>query len=86
MHRGAAVRRIHVFGGESLTDSTNMADHQVYDPDTDSWTKAESHVAPRHGIASAVIANRWYVIGGAIRAGLRTPWSATGAVDVFEPK
>ncbi len=78
--------RIHVFGGESLTDSTTMSDHAVYDTASDSWTRAESHVRSRHGVASAVVGNRWYIIGGGRRAGLRTPWSATAAVDVFQPK
>ena len=38
---------------------------------------------PRHGLASAVVSGRWYVIGGGARAGALTFVSLTDLVEVF---
>ena len=40
---------------------------------------------PRHGLASAVLGDRWYVIGGGTRAGALTFISLTARVEVLGP-
>jgi hypothetical protein len=45
------------FGGVDL--------HQVYDPETDTWTNATAMPTPRKGMGLAVIYNEIYAIGGA---------------------
>jgi hypothetical protein len=55
----------------------------VYDPTTARWTALADLPTPRHGLASAVVSGRWYVIGGGTRAGALTFISLTDLVEVF---
>jgi hypothetical protein len=76
-------RHIHVTGGESLSLGRTFGEHEVYDPTTARWTALADLPTPRHGLASAVVSGRWYVIGGGTRAGALTFISLTDLVEVF---
>lgn len=60
------------------------SEHEVYDIAEGTWQSAAALVAGRHGLASAVVRDRLYVIGGATRAGGGTFGSLTGAVSVWD--
>ena len=45
------------------------------------WSSAPDLPTKRHGLASAVLDGRWYVIGGGRAAGL----SVSDVVEVFAP-
>ena len=51
----------------------------------DRWTAGADLPTPRHGLASAVLGDRWYVIGGGTRAGALTFISLTARVEVLGP-
>jgi hypothetical protein len=59
---------------------------EVYDTVTDSWTTLLDMPTPRHAMLSAVICDRWYLIGGATEAGARTEPSLTGILEIFAPQ
>ena len=72
-------------GGEALSSGDVYGEHEVYDPTTDRWTAGTDLPTPRHGLASAVLGERWYVIGGGTRAGALTFISLTARVEVLRP-
>jgi hypothetical protein len=74
---------VHVTGGESLSQGRTFGEHEAYDPTTATWTALASLPTPRHGLASAVVGGRWYVIGGGTRAGAMTFISLSDLVEVF---
>jgi N-acetylneuraminic acid mutarotase len=80
--------RIYVAGGEKL-DRAGLgcvySRVEVYDPAADSWAILPDLPTPRHGLAAAAAGGRWYVIGGATKAGLRTLFSTTSATIVWTP-
>ncbi|MEM4244277.1 MAG: kelch repeat-containing protein, partial [Candidatus Bathyarchaeia archaeon] len=51
------------WGTEPFYHELNVT--EVYDPETDTWTKAASMPIPVFGYASAVVGSKIYVIGGA---------------------
>jgi N-acetylneuraminic acid mutarotase len=63
-------KRIHVIGGQliyywyDLTYIDGVDLHQVYDPETDTWTNATAMPTPRTGLGLAVVYNQIYAIGG----------------------
>jgi N-acetylneuraminic acid mutarotase len=63
-------KRIHVIGGQliyswhKLTYIDGVDLHQVYDPETDTWTNATAMPTPRTGLGLAVVYNQIYAIGG----------------------
>ena len=66
----SGAKRIHVIGGELgffwYDQHFGGVDlHQVYDPETDTWTNATAMPTPRKGMGLAVIYNEIYAIGGA---------------------
>ena len=71
--------RIHVAGGEGnpATASGVFAEHDAYDPATDSWSTLAPMRTPRHGTGAAAHDGRLYVPGGA-------DVQAFGAVDTSE--
>jgi len=69
-HAGIAVLdgRIHVFGGRTRDGGFySIADHDVYDPRTDSWSKAAPLPAARSSGAFTVLAGRILFAGGECR-------------------
>jgi N-acetylneuraminic acid mutarotase len=75
--------RIHVTGGEDLNTGETFDAHEVYDPATDRWTRAAPLPVARHGLASGVIDNRWYVVGGGEKAGAMTFLTLSDRLDIF---
>jgi N-acetylneuraminic acid mutarotase len=69
--------KIHTFGGETRTGV--FANHEVYDPATNTWTTATPMPTARHGLASVTVGDRIYVIGGGPKAGL----AQTAVVEVW---
>jgi N-acetylneuraminic acid mutarotase len=63
-------KRIHVIGGQLryswqvIPDIDGVDLHQVYDPETDTWTNATTMPTPRTGLGLATINNEIYAIGG----------------------
>ena len=89
---GTDGRRIYVAGGEVTTKELVGAFRgiEAYEPATNSWTTLPPMPMPRHGVAGAVIGNRFHLVSGMIQsAGALTfqdPHLAphTAAHDVLE--
>ena len=89
---GTDGRRIYVAGGEVTTKELIgvFRGIEAYEPVTNSWTTLPSMPMPRHGVAGAVIGNRFHLVSGMIQsAGAMTfldPHLAThtAAHDVLE--
>ena len=67
---GTDGRRIYVAGGEVTTKELVGAFRAVeaYEPATNSWTTLPSMPMPRHGVAGAVIGNRFHLVSGMIQS------------------
>ncbi len=67
---GTDGRRIYVAGGEVTTTELVGAFRAVeaYDPATNSWMSLPSMPMPRHGVAGAVIGNRFHLVSGMIQS------------------
>jgi len=76
---GTDGRRIYVAGGEVTTTALVGAYRavQAYDPATNSWTTLPSMPMPRHGVAGAVIGNRFHLVSGMIQS--------AGALTFLDP-
>jgi N-acetylneuraminic acid mutarotase len=89
---GTDGRRIYAAGGEVTTKELVGAFRgiEAYEPASNSWTTLPSMPMPRHGVAGAVIGNRFYLVSGMIQsAGALTFQDPklevhTGAHDVLE--
>jgi N-acetylneuraminic acid mutarotase len=70
--------KIYVAGGEIATVQLVGAFRAVeaYDPATNTWTQLPSMPMPRHGVAGAVIGNRFHLVSGQI-----TSAAAGGGLD-----
>jgi uncharacterized protein (TIGR03437 family) len=68
---GALRNRIQVFGGEgnSGTPENTFAQHEEYDPVSDTWATLTLMPTPRHGLYGVTLANRVFAPGGGPRAG-----------------
>jgi N-acetylneuraminic acid mutarotase len=64
-------RRIYTAGGEVSTEGVVGVFRSVeaYEPATNSWMALPSMAIPRHGLAGAVIGNRFYLASGMIQSG-----------------
>jgi N-acetylneuraminic acid mutarotase len=67
---GADGRRIYVAGGEVTTKELVGAFRAIeaYEPATNSWIALPSMPVPRHGVAGAVIGNRFHLVSGMIQS------------------
>jgi N-acetylneuraminic acid mutarotase len=76
---GTDGRRIYVAGGEVTTTELVAAFRAVeaYDPATNSWMTLPSMPMPRHGMAGAVIGNRFHLVSGMIQS--------AGALTFLDP-
>ena len=76
---GTDGRRIYTAGGEVTTKELVGAFKAVeaYDPLTNSWIALPSMPMPRHGIAGAVIANRFHLVSGMMQS--------AGALTFLDP-
>ena len=77
---GTDGRRIYVAGGEVTTKQLVGAFRgiEAYEPATNSWTALPSMPMPRHGVAGAVIGNRFHLVSGMI--------TSAGAMAMLDPK
>ena len=77
---GTDGRRIYVAGGEVTTQQLVGAFRAIeaYDPLTNSWITLPSMPMPRHGVAGAVIGNRFHLVSGMIQS--------AGAMVFLDPK
>lgn len=82
---GAALigRNIHIWGGEILDEGRVLDSHLIYNLDTQVWSEGPSLLVPRHGVAAIGHENQGYLLGGGLKAGFRTLWSATDRLDRF---
>ena len=76
---GTDGRRIYVAGGEVTTTELVGAFRAIeaYDPATNSWLTLPSMPMPRHGVAGAVIGNRFHLVSGMIQS--------AGALTFLDP-
>ncbi len=76
---GTDGRRIYVAGGEVTTTELVGAFRAVeaYEPATNSWMTLPSMLMPRHGLAGAVIGNRFHLVSGMIQS--------AGALTFLDP-
>jgi N-acetylneuraminic acid mutarotase len=76
---GTDGRRIYVAGGEVTTTELVGAFRavEVYEPATNSWMALPSMPMPRHGVAGAVIGNRFHLVSGMIQS--------AGALTFLDP-
>jgi len=76
---GTDGRRIYVAGGEVTTKELVAAFRAIeaYDPLTNSWSTLPSMPMPRHGVAGAVIGNRFHLVSGMIQS--------AGAMTFLDP-
>ena len=76
---GSDGRRIYLAGGEVTTKDLVGAFRSVeaYDPLTNSWMTLPSMPMPRHGIAGAVIGNRFHLVSGMMQS--------AGALTFLDP-
>ena len=76
---GTDGRRIYVAGGEVTTTELVGAFRAVeaYDPVTNTWMTLPSMPMPRHGVAGAVIGNRFHLVSGMIQS--------AGALTFLDP-
>jgi N-acetylneuraminic acid mutarotase len=67
---GTDGRRIYVAGGEVTTRELVgvFRGVEAYEPATNSWTTLPSMPMPRHGVASAVIGNRFHLVSGMMQS------------------
>src|SRR6185436_12652101 len=76
---GTDGRRIYLAGGEVTTKDLVGAFRSVeaYEPTTNSWTTLPSMPMPRHGMAGAVIGNRFHLVSGMMQS--------AGALTFLDP-
>ena len=77
--------RLLVAGGEwqdSITQTAFRA-FEAYDPATDTWQSLPSMVIARHGLASAVIGNRFYTVSGDVQSSGSGIPASTSRADAF---
>jgi N-acetylneuraminic acid mutarotase len=76
---GSDGRRIYVAGGEVTTKDLVGAFRSVeaFDPLTNSWMTLPSMPMPRHGVAGAVIGNRFHLVSGMMQS--------AGAMTFLDP-
>src|SRR5436309_1688131 len=66
------------------TPQRGLGTVQEYDPATNSWTILPPMVLARHGVASAVIGNRFYAVGGDVQSSGTGVEVSTAVVSAFE--
>jgi N-acetylneuraminic acid mutarotase len=71
--------KIYVFGGEGAAGTFN--DNEAYDPASDLWRAMVPMPTARHGLGSAVVQGRIYVISGGPNPG----GSFSDVNEVFTP-
>jgi N-acetylneuraminic acid mutarotase len=82
---GIIGRRLHVAGGATWTPLKTYHNHDVFDLGSKSWSKGPALPTARQALASGVSGGRWWVIGGGGGAGVFGVFTASDAVEGYEP-
>lgn len=74
-------------GGEAFSagGSCTFNRAEFYNPETNTWGRIPDMPTARHGITSASLDGKWYVIGGGMGAGGATFTTMTDVIEVFTP-
>ena len=77
--------RLLVAGGEfqDSIQQTAFRAFEAYDPATDTWQSLPSMVIARHGVASAVVGDKFYVVSGDIQSSGSGIMASTTRADAF---
>lgn len=83
---GVYENKLYVAGGEwqNATEQVAYRAFEGYDPATNSWAQLPPMVIARHGVAGAVIGNRFYAVSGDIQSSGTGVPASTAAADAFE--
>ena len=74
---------LHVAGGLATAQKRTLRDHYVLV--ASGWTKRDSMLTARQGLASAAMDGKWYVIGGGAGNGAFAVFTDTDAVEIYAP-
>jgi N-acetylneuraminic acid mutarotase len=83
---GVYNNRIYIAGGEfqDPTQQTTFRTFEAYDPAANAWTTLPPMAIARHGVAGAVIGNRFYAVGGDVQSSGTGVEVSTPVVSAFE--
>ncbi|MEP2989414.1 MAG: kelch repeat-containing protein [Parasphingorhabdus sp.] len=85
---GSFIRtgKLHIFGGESLRDRKVLANHNILNLQTATWSTGPDMKFPRHGFAVGDngTGHSATIIGGGAHPGLQTIYSVTGTNQTLE--
>jgi N-acetylneuraminic acid mutarotase len=78
--------KIYIAGGEwqNATEQTVFRAFEAYDPATNTWSVLPPMAIARHGVASAVIGNRFYAVSGDVQSSGTGVAVSTASADAFE--
>jgi len=78
--------KVHVLGGEGWVDDFGgvFRAHEVYDPKTNTWSRAARMITPRHGFAVAEIGKAIYAVSGVNNAGGAGTLSVVPVNEIYE--
>ena len=79
--------KIYVLGGEGWIDDFGgvFRANEVYDPKTNTWSRAARMITPRHGFAVAQVGNAIYAVSGVNNAGGAGTLSVVPVNEIYEP-
>jgi N-acetylneuraminic acid mutarotase len=77
--------QLHVAGGSTMSPLKSFANHDVFDLGSRTWSRSAPMPTARQGLASGVGGGRWWVIGGGSGAGVFGVFTASDAVEGYEP-
>jgi N-acetylneuraminic acid mutarotase len=82
---GIINKQLHVAGGATWSPLKTYHNHDVFDLATRTWAKGPALPTARQAMASGVSGGRWWVIGGGGGAGVFGVFTASDAVEGYEP-
>ena len=79
--------KIYVLGGEGWVDDFGgvFRANEVYDPSTNTWSRAARMITPRHGFAVAQVGKTIYAVSGVNNAGGAGTLSVVPVNEIYEP-
>ncbi len=87
MLRSTAERPADIRGGEGWIDDFGgvFRANEVYDPKSNTWSRAARMITPRHGFAVAQVGNAIYAVSGVNNAGGAGTLSVVPVNEIYEP-
>jgi N-acetylneuraminic acid mutarotase len=78
--------KIYIAGGEwqNATEQTVFRAFEAYDPAANTWSVLPPMAIARHGVASAIIGNRFYAVSGDVQSSGTGVAVSTASADAFE--